>query len=351
MRKKGKTLILLFIICTLPILVSLDPITYNSSYHAKFTSPEGILFLSYTEKWDEEQLKDLYKELIKNQHGTEIEFLQEIRIMGGPSPSNSKITGIYQPLINSITLYNGNSNTDAKAYRDTLSHEYGHHFAYYYFPAHHFSFSKWAKLRGLTEDDIRWDSFWNYSISVHQWHPQEIFAEDYVLLFGSTNKAEIEDVYTNEAFYLRTQHENQEIPNVLENKKLHKYLEHKTGLKVNVNRILDSPILTDINENHLTYSITCRKDVAYRLNITLFEASEFGFEEVNEEELVEITSNHEQSEVIFKIENLMPLPPEGYMRVNMDILDLSTNIGFTTSDINIEIKDGKLSSYKLTEPE
>ncbi|MEH7387010.1 hypothetical protein V7147_16600, partial [Bacillus sp. JJ1521] len=105
MRKK--VIVILFILCSLPILLSLDTITYNSTYYAKYESPEGILFLSYTENWDEPQLKDLYQELIKNKHGEELNLLQEIRVMGGSSPSNSMITGIYHPFISSITLYKG----------------------------------------------------------------------------------------------------------------------------------------------------------------------------------------------------------------------------------------------------
>ncbi len=318
MRKK--ITLFLFLLCSLPILLSLDPFTYDSTYYAKYESPEGILFLSYTENWNEPQLQDLYQELLKNKHGGEINLLQEIRVMGGSSPSNNMITGIYHPFISSITLYKGNEHSNAREYRGTLSHEYGHHFAYYYFPFHHFPFSTWAKLRGLDHMPIHWNSFINYSISAHEWYPQEVFADDYVLLYGATDETNREDVYTNEGFYKRTQHENQKLHNVLDNEELHQFLEQETGIKIDQNRKLKTPEPIDITEDSLTFSVEKKKDVAYRLNLLDYE-------------LYKITDD--QSGLI-TFSNL-DLPKNAV--VSLDVLDLNTSIGYRTDDIRLHLKD------------
>lgn len=314
----GKKIIaFLFLLCSLSILLSLDPITYDSSYYAKYKSPEGIQFLSYSDNWNESQLEDLYKELMKNKHGEEISLLQEVRVMDGPSPSNSMITGIYHPLISSITLYKGNEHTNAREYRDTLSHEYGHHFAYYYFPSHHFPFSKWAKLRGLDDNPVHWNSFLNYSISAHEWIPQEIFADDYVLLYGATDDTERSDVYSNEAFYMGTKHENQKLDNVLGNEELQQFIEKETGVKIDEERKLKTPELTDISSESVTFSVEKKKDVAYRLNLGDYE-------------LYEITDDKSGSITFANID----LPENAV--VSLDVLDLQTSIGFHTDNIRLE---------------
>ncbi|WP_449540318.1 hypothetical protein [Ferdinandcohnia sp. Marseille-Q9671] len=327
MRKNGKLLFFLFLFCSLPILASLDPITYDSSYHAKYESPEGIQFLSYSETWNEQQLEDLYQELLKNKHGDEINLLQEIRVMGGESTSHPNITGIYQPLLNSITLYKGNQYTEASDYRDTLSHEYGHHFAYHYFPSHHFPFSKWAELRGLDDMPVRWNSFFNYSISDHKWHPQEIFAEDYVLLYGATNEVTPHDVTSNEAFYMRTQHENQELQNVLGNEKLHAFLEHETGVKIDEERKLHTPKLDRVTDEGLTFSISKKKDVAYRLNLSNYEDENM--------ELFEITDDASGS-ITFLLDDV---ELSEISLISVDVVDLNTSIGYVTDEFRFKLEE------------
>ncbi|MEH7223523.1 hypothetical protein V7112_06855 [Bacillus sp. JJ1566] len=315
-----KIIVFLLLLCNLPILLSLDPTTYDPSYYSKYESPEGILFLSYSENWNKPQLEDLYRELIKNKHGEEINLLQEVRVMAGSSPSNNMITGIYHPFISSITLYKGNEHSTAREYRDTLSHEYGHHFTYYYFPSHHFPFSKWAKLRGLDHMPINWNSFLNYSISAHEWHPQEIFADDYVVLYGAVDKSERDDVYTNEAFYKRTQHENQKLDNVLGNEELQQFIERETGIKIDSNRKLKTPELTTITDESLTFSVEKKKDIAYRLNLGDYELYE-----ITEDQSGLITF----SDIIF---------PENAV-VSLDILDLNTSIGYRIEDIRLHLED------------
>ncbi|MEH7382147.1 hypothetical protein V7138_16930 [Bacillus sp. JJ1533] len=317
---KKKVIVFLLLFCSLPILLSLDPKSYNPSYYAKYVSPEGTSFLSYSQNWDELQLEELYKELTKNKHGEEFNLLQEVRVMDGPSPSNSMITGIYHPLISSITLYNGNEHSDAREYRDTLSHEYGHHFAYYYFPSHHFPFSKWAKLRGLNYMPVLWNSFLHYSVSAHEWYPQEIFADDYVLLYGAADEADFDDVYTNEAFYMRTEHENQKLENILGNDNLQQFIEQKTGIKIDEDRKLKTPELSTVSDNSLTFTVEKKKDVAYRLNLADYE-------------LYEITKD-QSGTITFSDLDM----PENAV-VSLDVLDLSTSIGFRLKDIRLQEED------------
>ncbi|WP_077618068.1 hypothetical protein [Bacillus sinesaloumensis] len=316
-----KLLVVILFICSLPILLSLDPITYNSSYKAMYESPEGIRFLSYSESWNEPQLENLYQELIKNKHGEEIYLLQEVRVMGGSSPTNERITGIYHPLISSITLYNGDQHNDVSEYRNTLSHEYGHHFAYTYFPSHHFPFSKWAKLRGLDDVPVHWNSFLNYSLTVHEWQPQEIFAEDYVLLYGASDRVELEqDVYTNEGFYMRTQHKNQKLDNVLGNEELHRFIENETGIRIDEDRKLKTPELTAVSEENLTFSVEKKKDVAYRLN-----GGDYELYSITDDESGILTFSN-----IDITENKV---------ISIDVLDLTTSIGYRTDDIRLHLEE------------
>lgn len=342
MTTKYKFSLLICCFFTLPILLSLDPITLNSSYYAKYESPEGIQFLSYTENWDEFNLEELYKELMKNKHGDEIQLLQEVRIIGGSAPTDSRITGNYHPFLNSITLYNGNSITDPSSYSDTLAHEYGHHFAYYYFPSHHFSFSKWAELRGLEEYPVRWDSFWNYSLTAHQWHPQEIFAEDYVLLYGAANDTlEVSDIYnSNEAFYLRTQHENQNIPNVLGNDTLHQFLERETGVQIDEARKLETPGLIDITDTDLVFSITDKANVAYRLNLTFYHNNE----EIDFNELKTVTTDYTRNTISFNLDEVFTSIPfnTNSVSASIDVIDLNTTFGFSSNEVTIKIQNNVL---------
>ncbi|MFC3883596.1 hypothetical protein ACFOU2_08770 [Bacillus songklensis] len=344
MRKMKKIRVVICILIVLPILLSLDSIAYDSNYYAKYRSPEGILFLSYTKEWDEQKLKELYGELIKNKHGQEISLLQEVRVRGGYSDYD--IRGRYQALTNTITLYHGDSYTEPSSFRETLSHEYGHHFAYYYFKSHHFPFSKWANLRGLRNEPVRWDAFWNYSGDHHKWFPEEIIADDYVLLYGPTEKVDLKDVYSNEAFYLRTEHENQDIPNVLENKELHQYLEKVSGLKIDKDRLLKTPIVKKVRDDTLSFSVTPKTDVAYRLNLSFYEQQEDSYSEEGYYEMTVITSDHEGNEIVFPLEDsineVASVPFNGYIKASVDVLDLNTSIGFQTDDFTIKVHDNHL---------
>ncbi|WP_078548808.1 hypothetical protein [Litchfieldia alkalitelluris] len=325
-------ILLLFI----PFLLSFNPISYDSSYYAKYTSPEGIQFLSYTENWNQSKLEGLYMELIKNKHGEEIHLLKEIRVRGGGHASNPLITGQYFSLTNSITLFNGDTFLEPAEFSGTLSHEYGHHFTYHHLKEHHFPFSSWSKLRGLDHDSIRWDAFWNYTASGHMWYPQEIAADDYVLLYGATKEVQLKDVYSNEAFYRKTIHDNQKLKNVLENKELQRYLEEVTNISVEEDRYFISPTLNAINENTVNFNITPKKNMAYRLNATIHLDEQEYFQEV-----LTITNNDSLNIISFSFaEILKDLPDSQFVEkieMNIDVLDLKTSIGLQTETHVIEL--------------
>lgn len=325
----------------LPILLSLDP--YDTNYVAKYTSPEGISFLSYSKEWDHVKLQELYQVLLKNKHGEELQLLEEVQVRSGSLKNSPATNGQYHPLTHSITLFHGDINVEPSDYTETLSHEYGHLVSYHYLKSFHFPFSKWAALRGLDNEPIRWDAFWNYSTKDHDWYPEEIMADDYVLLYGPTRKVDLKDVYSNEAFYLRTEHRNQKLQNVLGNTELHKYLEEKTGLEIDKNRLISTPTLTHAQNNLLKFSVEKRADIAYRLNVTVYQN---GIVE-NYYEIIKISSN-DNGELSYSLEDIFKDYPDklnGHMKVNMDVLDLKTSLGFQTNYYNFKIRDNKIRVF------
>jgi hypothetical protein len=325
----------------LPVLLSLDSPAYDSNYHAKYTTPEGIAFLSYTEAWDKEKLKGLYEELLKNKHGNEIYALQEVRVKAG-SYEDSRVKAHFHALTNTITLYDGDQYTVPSAYRETLAHEYGHHFAYYHFTAHHLPFSTWADIRGLNDEPVRWDAFWNYSGNHHQWYPQEIMADDYVLLYGAVESSNREDVDSNEAFYRRTEHENQDIENVLDNEELHQYLEEMTGVEIDKSRLLHTPKLQSFEDGSLSFSIREKENVAYRLNVTVYEQENDAYTEDGYDEWTDITSEDDGKELVFSLDTVS-LPSDGYLKVNVDVLDLTTSLGFQTEAFFMKVQNDQVT--------
>ncbi|WP_299088478.1 hypothetical protein [uncultured Metabacillus sp.] len=325
----------IILVLTFPILISFDSTGINKKAIASYQSPEGIQFLSYSEEWDQAKLIDLYQQLVKNKHGKEIYSLQEVSIIGG-THSSSFTKGSYHALTSSITLYQGDTYTNPTDYAETLSHEYGHHFAYFYFPSHHLPFSKWLTVRGIEAPELQWDAFWNYNEKFHAYYPQEIIADDYVLLYGATHKVEVDDVYSNEAFYLRTEHENSQLPNVLENSKLHSYLEEESGMKIDESRLLQLPKLADWNHSTLSFQISDKPNVAYRLNLEFHQS---GGKASDGWELYEITTDETKNIVNFSLDGIDQevLSASDYMTASIDVVDLSTSIGFETEEITLDL--------------
>ncbi len=66
-----------------------------------------IAFISYSDKWDEDKLKALSEELLKNKHGEEIEYLAKVKVM---AESSSDASGFQETSRESysipVSLYN-----------------------------------------------------------------------------------------------------------------------------------------------------------------------------------------------------------------------------------------------------
>ena len=192
--------------------------------------PNGLTIRSYSSVWQHSKLQDVYKELLKNTHGVEFDYLKEIVLRSGSS-GDGEFSGdyheesrsmtaavVFNPIIDSkyikftsmdfgyINLYNMDDFTDVKEFARTLSHEYGHHYAY----QHIFTDenddreeSYYYDLRGLSEYPEALEYLdYNKYLEMHAWDIDEIAAEDYVQLLGSKTSREIgEYMDIKEALY------------------------------------------------------------------------------------------------------------------------------------------------------
>lgn len=193
----------------------------DSNAFASYTK-DGISFISYSEKWPEENLQLLYEELMNNSHGNEIDYLKEIIIYADAekeyvsglqeSSQNTIDINILSTLVpkdfsisfvtidTTIRLYNGDTRTTVSEMSRTLSHEYGHHFTNYYIFSNldldEWLLSDYAKLRGLSPANSfsKIEDFDRY-MENHMWYIQEIAAEDYIQLFGSKTANQVITYY------------------------------------------------------------------------------------------------------------------------------------------------------------
>lgn len=165
-----------------------------------YNSDIGLNIISYSHKWDTEQkLEQIYNELLNNFHSNEINFLSNIYIYPN-SPYNTN--GIYYEATITIEdgrfvygkdayieIFNGDKYTDISQIAPTLSHEYGHHFTYYYLVTYENKYSnqwyatEYAKIRQL--DKYKQIDYGFNEVYVRKWDIAEIVSCDYVQLFGS----------------------------------------------------------------------------------------------------------------------------------------------------------------------
>ncbi len=176
-----------------------------------------IKFISYSKQWDENKLKLLCEELLKNKHGSEIDYLDSVFVYGQKDDAalgihNGADRNIEVPVVlfdvfpnnftyklanavSVITLYNADNYTTVEQMAITLSHEYGHHFTLYYFnlkgDAAAIEQDPYFNLRYVDDIGIRYHDEdrddWNEYLNNHMWYLIEIAAEDYVYLMGSPN--------------------------------------------------------------------------------------------------------------------------------------------------------------------
>lgn len=179
---------------------------------ATYIGENGIQIISYSSAWKtQEKLKSVYLELLKNEHGDEISYLSKIYIYSGLSGNEAgnyyhdyyiEKAGKYKYKSDRyIEIYNGDKYTQLSQIARTLSHEYGHHFSFYYLITkenktnNKWSESKYAKIRKLSNDSrltYLGDTTKKYS---HEWDIAEIIADDYVQLYGSELARKSRDYY------------------------------------------------------------------------------------------------------------------------------------------------------------
>jgi len=170
----------------------------------KYKGPLGIEVISFSPNWKEpHQLETVYKELLNNFYSEEIQYFSTVYIY---PDSPEGVAAYYYPDFDYgdqgqyiykkdryIEIFNGKDYQDVSQFARILSHEYGHHFTYYYLlTKENRHFAEWkdtqyAQIRNFKsypkvkyyyahEDDLHYERIWDIC---------EIAAEDYVQLFGS----------------------------------------------------------------------------------------------------------------------------------------------------------------------
>ncbi len=170
---------------------------------ARYKGPLGIEIISFSSNWsDVKKLEIVYKELLNNFHAEEIEYFSAVYIY---PDSPDGVAAYYYPDFDFgkngqyiykkgryIEIFNGNEYTDISQFARILSHEYGHHFTYYYLiTKENKHFAQWkdteyAKIRNLKAYPKVKYYYYNDKEYDHLWDICEIAAEDYVQLFGSS---------------------------------------------------------------------------------------------------------------------------------------------------------------------
>ncbi len=203
---------------------------------------KGPKITSYSENWSTYQkLEEIYNELLNNFHSEELDYLSDIYIY---PDSPDGINGAYyeSSTINNrgkytygndsyIELFNGDEYYDISQLASTISHEYGHHFTFYYLiTSENKYYNEWynteyARIRQLDKyEEVDYGTSNEYTY-MRQWDITEIAAFDYVQLFGSKLAKEsfdykditerinenIIDYYTPNSFNFLPQ-ENLELP-------------------------------------------------------------------------------------------------------------------------------------------
>jgi len=160
--------------------------------HASFLSPEGVRFISYSNKWGTEELKKLYGIFKQLPKGEEVGYLDRIMLLetGSRYADGRYFSSMVQYNDGPWMLEKGRRIEIYEVHKKSLeevgwilAHEYGHHFTYYWLlkaegkdpddPA-----IGWAKVRQLGGLPV-------YERSIeHFWDPEEIMADDYAVLFA-----------------------------------------------------------------------------------------------------------------------------------------------------------------------
>ncbi|NLL71190.1 MAG: S-layer homology domain-containing protein [Epulopiscium sp.] len=207
MKKKwntSKTMILFLFFLFIPWTGSVfgQPRTGYGKPIAQYKGPLGVEIISFSSNWSNPKaLESIYKELLNNFHGEELAYFSAVYIY---PDSPEGVAAYYYPDFDFgengeyiykkgryIEIFNGNDYTNIAQFARILSHEYGHHFTYYYLiTKENKHFAQWkdteyANIRNLKAYP-KVTYYYNYGEDYdHRWDICEIAAEDYVQLFGS----------------------------------------------------------------------------------------------------------------------------------------------------------------------
>lgn len=190
-------------------------------YKAIYDNGE-FLFVSYSDKWDEEKLKELDEEFNKNTLGEEIKNLTHISIYPGYEdeimienppyerkeydvylsyynffPKESSF--LYRSHENSIALTRGDLNTEVSGMSYSLSYAYGLHFAMHNLDINGSKDDEDTayydlRLKGNDRVSLENDSY-QEAMDDYIWSPWAIAANDYVYLMGSDTHKKIVEFY------------------------------------------------------------------------------------------------------------------------------------------------------------
>jgi hypothetical protein len=238
-----------------------------------YTSSSGLDIVSYSPKWStDKKLDEVYKELLNNFHADELNYLDAIYIYPD-SPDGTNGYYYEAATINKegkysygkdayIEIFNGDDYNDISQMAWVLSHEYGHHFTFYYLVTAENKYSNqwydtgYAKIRKLAKyDKVNYNND-DPDTYMHRWDITEIAAEDYVQLFGSPlakKSTDYKDVaerlkdnmsdysYLNSSYNLLPQ-ENLSLPLAADVDGLYNYWLNLTGYTAAQPSLSDKPI-------------------------------------------------------------------------------------------------------------
>ncbi|MDR2600198.1 MAG: hypothetical protein LBC73_07975 [Oscillospiraceae bacterium] len=185
-----------------------------------FKAPEGFDIISHSEAWNEEMLELLYHELKLNAHGDEIFALTEIVVYAhedeyaaatySPSLMGAEIFFLFPAFpegfavqfprdTGSIQVYDGDNKTTIESIATSLSHEYGHHYTYYYMfnvemrEGRNLENTAYARLRRAEYFDLITTLASGSDLYNHHRFLVEVAAEDYLQLMGSPTTRRVEN--------------------------------------------------------------------------------------------------------------------------------------------------------------
>jgi hypothetical protein len=232
---------------------------------ATYVSPERIQFVSYSKQWNQQKLKALYAELMKNMHGEELGYLGKVVLSNedneeelgvanmGYSWTEDDMSDIEMDELTEIVLYGADENTTVESMATTLSHEYGHHFTYYWLIRKERKLpsdptTKWASIRAIKGQPVLFTDDPDHPDYTHYWDPGEIMADDYMALFGSPTAklSMVNSLRTEDGIGFYGEIENEQLPPVMTLAAVRSYWLKLSGIKDPQPFVLKEPKLKKI---------------------------------------------------------------------------------------------------------